>query len=200
MNKVLDFYFDFSSPYAYFAAMDVNKLAERHDLTLQWHPILLGAIFKKTGAQPLLSVPLKQDYAQHDLERTARLKRLPFIMPPKMPFMSLAACRAYYWLKQQDKTLAHTFAKNVFKAGYQMGLDISDIGTVTDLVAALGFKADEVQVGLKDHSIKDELRSAIDEAQDAGVFGSPYFIFNNEPFWGYDRMPLLEEWIVKKGW
>ncbi|WP_120495829.1 2-hydroxychromene-2-carboxylate isomerase [Kiloniella sp. EL199] len=200
MNRELDFYFDFSSPYAYFAAMDVDKLAERYDLALHWHPILLGAIFKKTGAQPLLSMPLKQDYAQHDLERTARLKKLPFIIPPKMPFMSLAACRAFYWLKQKDKALAHTFAKNIFKAGYQMGLDISDKGIVTDLVVTLGFKTDEILTGLKDQNIKDQLRSSVDTAQDLGVFGSPYFIFNNEPFWGYDRMSLLEEWITKEGW
>jgi 2-hydroxychromene-2-carboxylate isomerase len=197
---VLDFYFDFSSPYAYFAAMDVDKLAERHNLTLHLHPILLGAIFKKTGARPLLSMPLKQDYAQHDLERTARLKKLPFIMPPKMPFMSLTACRAFYWLKHQDRSLAQTFAKNVFKAGYQMGLDISDNSVVTDLVVTLGFKTDEILEGLKDQNIKDELRAAVDAAQGLGVFGSPYFIYNNEPFWGYDRMPLLEEWITKEGW
>jgi len=180
--------------------MDVDKLAERHNLTLHLHPILLGAIFKKTGARPLLSMPLKQDYAQHDLERTARLKKLPFIMPPKMPFMSLTACRAFYWLKHQDRSLAQTFAKNVFKAGYQMGLDISDNSVVTDLVVTLGFKTDEILEGLKDQNIKDELRAAVDAAQGLGVFGSPYFIYNNEPFWGYDRMPLLEEWITKEGW
>ncbi|KKJ76827.1 hypothetical protein WH95_10305 [Kiloniella litopenaei] len=200
MNRVLDFYFDFSSPYAYFAAMDVDKLAERHSLALHWHPILLGAIFKKTGAQPLLSMPLKQDYAQHDLERTARLKKQPFIMPPQMPFMSLAACRAFYWLKQQDNKLAHSFAKNVFKAGYQMGLDVSNSAVVTDLVVALGFKEDKIQAGLKEQWVKDELRSAVDKAESLGVFGSPYFIYNNEPFWGYDRMPLLDDWITKEGW
>ncbi|KLN59679.1 hypothetical protein WH96_16020 [Kiloniella spongiae] len=200
MNGMLDFYFDFSSPYAYFAAMDVDKFAERYDIAVHWHPILLGAIFKKTGAQPLLSMPLKQDYALHDLERTARLKKLPFIMPPKMPFMSLTACRAFYWLKHQDRFLAQTFAKNVFKAGYQMGLDISDNGVVTDLVVSLDFKTNEIQTGIKDQGIKDTLWTAVEDAQEAGVFGSPYFIFNNEPFWGYDKMPLLGEWITKKGW
>ena len=200
MSGVLDFYFDFSSPYAYFAAMDIGKLAERHSLTLHWHPILLGAIFKKTGAQPLLSMPLKQDYAQHDLERTSRINKVPFIMPPKMPFMSLAACRAFYWLERQDRIVANSFAKNLFKAGYQMGLDISDSAVVVDVVVALGFKEDDILAGLKDQSIKDEVRSAVDNAQDAGVFGSPYFIFNSEPFWGYDRMPMLDEWITQKGW
>ena len=31
------------------------------------------------------------------------------------------------------------------------------------------------------------------------VFGVPFFIFRGEPFWGYDRMPLLEQRLAEAG-
>ena len=200
MKNAIDFYFDFSSPYAYFAAMEVDDLAKKHDLSVHWRPILLGAIFKKTGAKPLLQTPLKGDYAQHDLERTARMKRLPYTLPINFPFAALAACRAYYWIRREDEKLAISFAKNIFKAGYQMRLDISDPQTVIDLSSALGLDSGRIGPALKSESVKEELRNEVSFAEQRGVFGSPFFIFEDEPFWGHDRMATLDHWLTQKGW
>src|SRR5690606_28211095 len=53
MPNTLDFYFEFSSPYGYLASTQIESLAEELGLTLQWHPILLGPMFKKVGSAPL---------------------------------------------------------------------------------------------------------------------------------------------------
>jgi 2-hydroxychromene-2-carboxylate isomerase len=200
MKNVIDFYFDFSSPYAYFASMEIDELAKKHGLSVHWHPILLGAIFKKTGAKPLLQTPLKGDYAHHDLERIARKKRLPFTLPVNFPFAALAACRAFYWIRREDDNLAISFAKNIFKAGYQMRLDISDPKTVIDLSSALGLDSGRIEPALSSETIKEELRNEVSLAEQRGVFGSPFFIFEDEHFWGHDRMATLDEWLSHKGW
>ena len=66
MPAPIDFYFDFSSPYGYLASQKINAIAEKHDRGVNWKPILLGAIFKITGSQPLANMPLKGDYSVHD--------------------------------------------------------------------------------------------------------------------------------------
>jgi 2-hydroxychromene-2-carboxylate isomerase len=38
-----------------------------------------------------------------------------------------------------------------------------------------------------------------EEAATDHVFGVPFFIFSGEPFWGYDRMPLLEHRLTEAG-
>ncbi len=200
MSGALDFYFDFSSPYAYFAAMEIDDFGAKHGLTVHWRPILLGAVFKKTGVKPLLQTPLKGEYAQHDLERTARMKRLPFVLPANFPFASLAASRVFYWIRHQDEDLARSFAKNIFKAGYQMGLDISDPQTIVDLSSALGLDSGRVGPALQSDIVKEELRNEVSLAEQRGVFGSPFFIFEDEQFWGYDRLPTLDAWLTQKGW
>jgi 2-hydroxychromene-2-carboxylate isomerase len=39
-----------------------------------------------------------------------------------------------------------------------------------------------------------------DEAVAKNVFGSPFFIADGEPFWGWDRMPMMRQWIENGGW
>ena len=65
MNPI-DFYFDFSSPYGYLASQKIEALAEKHGRTVDWHPMLLGVVFKQTGAAPLTEVPVKGPYSKHD--------------------------------------------------------------------------------------------------------------------------------------
>ncbi|HSY27789.1 MAG TPA: DsbA family protein, partial [Burkholderiaceae bacterium] len=82
MTKELDFYFDFSSPYGYFAAMRIEALAEKYQRTINWRPILLGVVFKTSGSMPLTMIPLKGEYALIDFERTARFNDIRFNRPP----------------------------------------------------------------------------------------------------------------------
>jgi 2-hydroxychromene-2-carboxylate isomerase len=72
MAAPIDFYFDFSSPYGYLAAQKIEALAAKHGREVDWHPVLLGVIFKETGSAPLTMVPLKGDYSRRDFERSAR--------------------------------------------------------------------------------------------------------------------------------
>ena len=39
-----------------------------------------------------------------------------------------------------------------------------------------------------------------DQALEKNIFGSPFFIVDGEPFWGVDRVPMLEDWIRTGGW
>jgi 2-hydroxychromene-2-carboxylate isomerase len=44
-----------------------------------------------------------------------------------------------------------------------------------------------------------QLDACIEEAHADHVFGVPLFLLDGEPFWGHDRMPLLEERLVERG-
>ena len=70
MARPLDFYFDFSSPYGYFAATQIEALAAKHGRTTVWRPILLGAVFKITGQQPLTTAFLGRPSAATGNDRT----------------------------------------------------------------------------------------------------------------------------------
>jgi 2-hydroxychromene-2-carboxylate isomerase len=39
------------------------------------------------------------------------------------------------------------------------------------------------------------LRSSVADAVDRGIFGSPFIVVDGEPFWGADRLPMVERWL-----
>src|SRR6266852_5103313 len=106
----IEFYFDFSSPYGYLAAMQIDALARRHGRGVEWRPFLLGAAFKETGQRPLTEQALRGPYHRRDFDRSARLLGVPFRLPEPFPFASLAACRAFYWLADGDPAAARSLA------------------------------------------------------------------------------------------
>jgi 2-hydroxychromene-2-carboxylate isomerase len=193
----IDFYFDFSSPYGYFASMKIDELAARHGRSVVWRPMLLGAVFKITGQQPLATVPLKNTYMAHDLARTAKLLRIPFKLPTKFPAGMQAPARAFYWVADRDRDLAKKLAKALFHAYFAEDRDISNPDVTGNVAAKLGVEKAELLQALNDPAVKERLRTEVDAAIERGVFGSPYIVVDGEPFWGSDRLDQVEQWLQK---
>ena len=195
MPAPIDFYFDYSSPYGYFAAMKIDELAAGHGRNVNWKPILLGAVFKVTGAQPLPLLPLKGEYAKRDFARSARFLGIPFKHPSKLPIASQAPARAFYWVNEADPVLARTLAKALYQAYFVADRDISSPEVTADVAETLGLKRDEVLAAINQAAVKDRLRNEVDAAIRLGVFGSPYIVIDGEPFWGVDRFDQIERWL-----
>lgn len=199
-TKPIDFYFDFSSPYGYIAARLLDGFEQRIGRPVTWRPILLGPVFKLTGQPPLVQIPIKGDYAKHDFARSARLHKVAYRHPEKFPISTVAALRAFYWLGDRDPNKARSFAMSVFDAYFVQGRDISSPQLVVELAQPAGVDAGELARALEDPAVKERAKREVDAAIAAGVFGSPYFVVDGEPFWGVDRMPMVEEWIRTGGW
>lgn len=201
MALPIDFYFDFSSPYGYVAAHRIDAVAAVHGRAVTWHPILLGPIFKNTGGRALVkSGPGKRAYVQRDFARSARRAGLPFTMPEPFPFLAVAASRAYYGLADSDERAARRLALALFDAAFGEGRDIGKPAGVIAVAQAAGLDGSVVAGCLEDPAVKDRLRDETAQAEAAGVFGSPFFIVDGEPFWGNDRLDEVVAWIEQGGW
>jgi 2-hydroxychromene-2-carboxylate isomerase len=200
MAAAIDFYFDFSSPYGFLAAQKIEALAEKHGRTVEWHPMLLGVVFKETGAAPLTMVPLKGDYSRRDFERSARFHGIAgFRMPSKFPIASQAPARIVLWAKTRDPALAVRVLKALYRAFFTEGLDISDPGVAASVAAREGLDAAEARAAVDDPAIKDALKREVEQGIARGVFGSPFIIVDGEPFWGLDRFDQVERWLATGG-
>src|SRR5689334_13761932 len=200
MPQPIDFYFDFSSPYGYFAATKIDDIAARHDRSVTWRPILLGAVFKVTGQQPLAGIPLKGGYMARDLDRSSRMLGVPFRLPSRFPISTTIAARAFYVVSDTDQELAKQLARALYHAYFVEDRDISSPEMTLDIAAKLGIGRDDLTRALNDNRIKDRLRGEVDAAVGCGVFGSPFIIVDGEPFWGSDRLEQVEKWLATGGW
>jgi len=200
LPEPIDFYFDFSSPYGYFAAMRIEELALRHGRKVRWYPYLMGAAMKVTGALPLVSRDLVRDYARRDLPRTARYYGIPFSLPTPFPVSTAAAGRAFWWSNDRDRELAIGFAKALYRAYFVAGRNIGDAEVVLAVGAESGVERAALEAALSDDAVKARFRQVTDEAVAKGVFGSPYVVADGEPFWGNDRLDQMDEWLARGGW
>jgi 2-hydroxychromene-2-carboxylate isomerase len=196
MADPIDFYFDFSSPYGYLASTRIDAIAARHGRGVTWRPFVLGAAFKVTGQQPLVEQPLRGEYAKRDFARSARLLGVPLKLPEPFPFFGLAASRACYWV--EDAARVRTLAKAIYHAAFGEGRDVTPVANVAEIARGLGIEGAEQ--GVEKPETKAKLREATDEALARGVFGSPFFIVDGEPFWGHDRLEHVERWLATGGW
>ena len=181
----MDFYFDFSSPYGYLASEKIEALAAKHGRTVTWRPMLLGAAFKLTGGKPLTEWPLKSDYAKRDMVRSARFHGVPFKLPTPFPVGTVSACRAFYASPKEKQV---PLAKALYRAYFVDGVNIGETENVLKLAG---------NVDLNDPTVKEKTKAEVDAAIAKGVFGSPYFVIDGEPFWGIDRFEQMERWLQR---
>jgi len=200
MSGIMHFYFDFSSPYGYLASERVDALAQKYDRTVDWHPILLGVVFKQTGMQPLTQIPIKGGYAERDFARTARMWKIPFKMPPVFPIPSQAPARIALWLGSREAAAAKAYIHAAYRAFFVDGRNISEPAIAAEIAAGLGHDRAAALAAIDDPQFKEALKNEVTGAIEKGVFGSPFFIVDGEPFWGADRMAMLEEWLKTGGW
>lgn len=193
--KTIDFYFDFSSPYGYFAAEQIENLAAKHGATVNWHPILLGVIFKANGAAPAAN-PVKWDYAINDFNRSARFYGLPYRHPAPFPIATQHAARAFYWAATQDMERAKNLALALYRAYFVAGQDISSQETVLEIADASGWDRTALAAALASDEIKAALKTACETAIARRVYGSPFFLIGDEGFFGADRLPHVEAWLA----
>lgn len=198
--SAVEFWFDFASGYAYFAALEIEALAERHGRRVLWRPFTLGAAFKLTGAKGLSSTPLKAEYARHDWDRLARLRSVPFKLPASHPRVGLPAIRAFYHIERTDPVAAARFAKCAIMAYFQDGLDTDDPNAIAHLAAPLDIDRNALLAGMIDPEVKAIARHHGETAVGRGVFGSPWIFVDGEPFWGGDRFAIVERWLTDGPW
>jgi 2-hydroxychromene-2-carboxylate isomerase len=201
MPAPIDFYFDFSSPYGFLASEKIEAVAARHTRTVSWHPVLLGVVFRVTGAQPLPQIPLKGDYSRRDMARSARYHGVSgYRMPSKFPIPSQAPARIVLWGLQRDAALGARLIHALYRAYFIDDRDISSPEVAAEVAAGCGVEQAAARAAVDDATIKDALKAANDDALAHGVFGSPFIIVDGEPFWGLDHLDQVDRWLATGGW
>ena len=201
MPLPIAFYFDFMSPYGYFGSTQIEAMAAKHGRTVDWKPLLIGVtVLQVMGLKPLMQTPLKSDYIRHDKVRMAQLLDVPYVDHGLSGVQSVNALRAFLWLKGQDPTLAVEFAKRIYRRFWAEGIDITPAEVSAREVAALGGDAEAALAAMASAEMKQALKTEVQAAIELGVFGAPYFIADGEPFWGVDRLWMLDHWLTNHSW
>jgi len=189
----LDFWFDYSCPYAYLASTQVEALAARASsgARLAWRPMLLGGVFAANGTPQKLFATLPPAKAAHnarDLDRWAELFGVPLVMPAGHPLRTVEALRATVACGV-DPRVVHGF----YRAYWVQGRGPSEEATLRRVLADAGHDPGRVLEAIARPEAKEDLRRRTEEALQLGIFGAPSFVVDGaRMYWGQDRMHFVE--------
>ena len=198
----LECFFDCSSPWTYLAFEALQPLAVDFGVPIEWRPILVGGIFNTTNPTVYASrenpVREKQRYMAKDLADWARHARLNIRFPPTVfPVNSVKAMRACIALEPKGKLVP--FAREVFRIYWGEDRDMSRDEVLREVCVRAGVDADALFAAIAQPEVKDALRANTQELVSRGGFGSPtIFIDKTDMYFGNDRLPLVQEALMRR--
>jgi 2-hydroxychromene-2-carboxylate isomerase len=186
---------DYVSPYAFVAKAGAYELERDYDIDLQWRPYTLDvANFMGKVDQRDPHHWRRVRYSYMDARRFANKQGLTLMGPKKIYYARPANAGMLY---AQQHGVFRRYHDMAFDRFWRRAFEPQDVAAVEALLieagAPAGFPDFLIGEGGMQH---DRLRN---EAEASGVFGVPTFVFDNELFWGGDRIGLLRERLDEKG-
>jgi 2-hydroxychromene-2-carboxylate isomerase len=191
-KKEVKMYSDYKSPFAYLAFDPAFALEQRYRIRLRWIPFQLR--IKGKGERSQYS-EYKARYSYLDARRWANQRGLTIRGPLKV-YDTTPALIGGLFADQQGRLL--DYSRKVYDLFFKRELEADDPAAVANVIATLGMSADDFRKFLSGEGALAYQR-AQDEAAADHVFGVPLFFFEDEPFWGHDRIPILEERLTAAG-
>lgn len=181
--KRLNFYFDFLSPFSYFAW---TKIASNKDLIIDYKPVALGPLLNHWSIKGPGEIEPKREFLLKQCLRYAVKNKIDFTTPKTHPFNSLYALRLA--LKSTAGDLQGEVIKTLWLAGWQQRIDMGEPDELLKVLREANLPADELYEKSFTKEAKVELKANIQEAIGFGVFGVPSMVMDGELFWGNDAV------------
>lgn len=212
MSLSFDLYWSMRSPYCYVALDRVLEIRRTYDVD-----VILRVVYPVAIRNPdffRASPPYRRPYHLLDSERAAAFQGLPFRRPVPDPIvqdpetLEVAAEQPYIYrltrlaaaAAEAGKGLA--FLDKVMRLLWDGGTDGWDRGShLTDAIAEAGLDPETL---MRDVAVRPETYDYVTETNQkaqlkAGHPGVPLFVFENEPFFGQDRIDVLVWRMQQKG-
>ena len=186
MTKSIEFYFDFSSPYAYIGYKDMKKLEKKNSFKIKFMPIFLGGLHNSAGVTPAAFISVKSKYMVRDTKLVAQKKNIKFTFNSYFPIKTVNFMRGVI-IAEKDN-FEKIYIEKMFNAVWRDGLNMNDPTVVDKVLKNIDLNPKTFLSKVSDEKIKDKLRKLTDDALKKGIFGAPTFSVNKKIFWGQDRL------------
>ena len=198
MSKTIDYYVSLQSPWTYLGHQRLLELAAQHDATIIPRPVDFGTIFPATGGLPLPKrAPQRQAYRLVELARWRDFLNLPLNLQPRyFPVSEALAAGIVIAARQQDTAAAVALTGAILRAVWVEERDIADPITLGAIASAFGLDGEDLLRQAEQDTIRDMKAADSQAAIARGVFGAPSYVYQDEIFWGQDRLDFLDRHLA----
>ncbi|KGG89615.1 MULTISPECIES: 2-hydroxychromene-2-carboxylate isomerase [Pseudomonadota] len=196
MIVMVDFYFDFLSPFSYLANHRLSVLAGRYGFSIQYHAIDLARAKTAIGniGPSNRDLKVKLDYLKVDLQRWADLYRIPLVFPPN--FNSRRVNAGLYYPAARER--AAEYVRLVFDSAWGKGWALDADSLLAEVCDKLNWDLGEFEDFLNSENAAKAYDEETQAAIDRKVFGVPTVFWDDQMWWGNDRLFMLESRLQKE--
>jgi len=200
MSKVCEYYFAPQSPFTYLGHARFVALAKQYGVQIDLKPCDLGKVFSVSGGLPLAKrAPQRQAYRIAELQRWGEYLGIPINPQPKFfPVAGDLAAKLIIAVQLAHGTnVALDVTGAIMSAVWAEERNIADIDTLTAIAFDHELDGKALMKSAETASVEAAYNEYTDAAVTANVFGSPWYQFNGEGYWGQDRLHFVERAFAK---
>lgn len=210
MTLQFDYYFSFRSPYSYLAAPQVEAMIARYDVDVRMRfvtpiAVRIPGFFKNVN-------PLWPPYLLRDTFRISQMHNIPYRWPRPDPIVmdissgDVATEQPYiHRVTRMGVAAQHAgrgfgFARRASHKIWSGEVEAWHEGEhLADAATEAGLNAAEIDTAVRESgdALAAEIAKNEADQKTAGHWGVPLFVFQDEPFFGQDRLDHLE-WRMKQ--
>lgn len=205
MTRTIEYYYALASPWSYLGNDALRALAGRHGLEID--PIIIDydQMFEAAGTVPLPGrPPLRKAYRLIELERWAAYRQVPLNPQPRfyrgeveepdehLGALMVTAAKA---AGQDSLRLAHAIQRALW-AEERFPFEADELRAIGD---GEGFDGAALLAAAERPETAAAYQAQTDRSIARRVFGMPFYIYRDVPFWGQDRLELLEGTVAADG-
>ena len=199
-DNSIDFYIDIKSPYAYLALDPAIKVFDQ--LGLHWNILpytldiadYLGSATVNNEGTIISSNRTAHQwrrvkYSYMDCRRMANLQGKTILGTQKIWDSSLFSF-AHLWIKEKSDQTLLPFLRESFQLFWERKLDIENEEVISNLLTKFQLDSAEFKSWMEPN--RNSVTSLMDAALSKGIFGVPTFVFEEEIFWGSEKLELIK--------
>jgi 2-hydroxychromene-2-carboxylate isomerase len=195
MTKVCEYFLAPQSPWTYLGHERFVAIARQHGVQIDIKPMDLGKVFGVSGGLPLAKrPPQRQAYRLVELERWSKFLNLPLNLQPKFfPVPGDPAAKLIIAARIANGTdAALRLTGAIMRGVWAQERNIGDMDTLAAMANESGLEGAALLKSSETASVQSEYDRFTEEAIAANVFGSPWYQYEGEGYWGQDRLDFLE--------
>ena len=194
--KLLRFWFDPVSPYAYLAFERLPEALAGLSYCVEYRPVLLAGLLQHWGHKGPAEIEPKRAWTFRHVQWLARQYGTVLQTPAMHPFNPIALLRLALACTEAGGTPNRRVVEAIFRHVWcSGGADANDPARCEALAKTLAPQRDA-----QSQPVKDELRAAGQEALALGVFGVPTIELEGRLFWGLDSLPMVAQCLGGEAW
>jgi len=191
----IEYVYSAHSAFAYLGSARLAEICRDHAVELIHRPILLSPVVEAQGSLPFRArTQAHVDYFfGRKIERWAEYRGVEVIpFRPTHHDADYALASGMIIALGASGPQTDQMAHRLLEAHWREDADLSDENQLRRLATALGHDAEHLLSQAASDAVQETLQRNTAWAREAGVFGSPTYIVDGDPFYGQDRLELVD--------